>query len=66
MEVNFTESTLALISGRLKTLIFQWATIEAREWLHLERDIKINVAVATFRGQKIAEAPGCRIFGGSP
>ena len=24
-----------LISGRLKTLIFQWAIIEARVWLHL-------------------------------
>ncbi len=29
------QSLLASISGRLKTLIFQWATIEAREWLHL-------------------------------
>ncbi len=29
------KSLLASISGRLKTLIFQWATIEAREWLHL-------------------------------
>ncbi len=29
------QSLLASISGRLETLIFQWATIEAREWLHL-------------------------------
>ncbi len=65
-------SQLASISGRLKTLIFQWARIEAWVWLYTGCDtgcdiqtrhskIIVNVAVAIFRGQKIAEAPGCRI-----
>ncbi len=50
MEVDL-QSLLALISGRLKTLIFQWVRIEARVcyiFLYLRRHKKliVNAAVA--------------------
>ncbi len=60
----------SLIASIFRPLDFQWARIEARVWLHLpfrtrHQKLIVNAAVAIFRGQKIAEAPGCRIFGGS-
>ena len=38
----FRGSQVDPLAGRLNTLIFQWARIEARVWLHLDATLKIN------------------------